>query len=349
LLSTYAGSLARLYDAVSELIFILNEDRQIVFFNSHVPRLLGNRDPEMLYGLRPGEALGCIYFCKGTAGCGTSEFCSQCGAVNAILQSLENKVGLQECRLLRGSESEAVDLLVRTTPLVIEGQKFSIMAVSDISHEKRRRALERIFFHDVMNTALSINILSNLLEGDPNGEDFAQVRNDLITASKRLLEELRSQKELNAAEHNELKADRRPVRVHTFVADVVETVRRRHDCEIVVNAAPAETSINTDPALLGRVVSNMITNAVEASHPGQKVTVSWHTNNSHVDFSVHNECFIPREVQLQLFQRSFSTKGAGRGLGTYSMKLLSERYLGGTISFESSEHAGTTFTAHIPL
>jgi signal transduction histidine kinase len=53
---------------------------------------------------------------------------------------------------------------------------------------------------------------------------------------------------------------------------------------------------------------------------------------------------MPREVQLQLFKRSFTTKGTGRGLGTYSMKLLTERYLKGRIAFTSSETDGTTFT-----
>lgn len=41
---------------------------------------------------------------------------------------------------------------------------------------------------------------------------------------------------------------------------------------------------------------------------------------------------MPRTSQLQIFQRSFSTKGKGRGLGTYSIKLLTERYLKGTAS-----------------
>jgi Signal transduction histidine kinase regulating citrate/malate metabolism len=57
---------------------------------------------------------------------------------------------------------------------------------------------------------------------------------------------------------------------------------------------------------------------------------------------------MPREVQLQLFQRSFSTKGSNRGLGTYSMKLLTERYLHGSIAFTVSEEEGTTFFARYP-
>ena len=56
-----------------------------------------------------------------------------------------------------------------------------------------------------------------------------------------------------------------------------------------------------------------------------------------------------REVQLQVFQRSFSTKGTDRGLGTYSMKLLSERYLHGSVSFTSTPEEGTIFRARYPL
>ncbi|MBM3132840.1 MAG: ATP-binding protein, partial [Chloroflexi bacterium] len=67
-----------------------------------------------------------------------------------------------------------------------------------------------------------------------------------------------------------------------------------------------------------------------------------------VRFWVHNPTFMPREAQLQVFNRSFSTKGQGRGLGTYSMKLLTERYLKGKIGFDSSETGGTTFWAWYP-
>jgi len=55
------------------------------------------------------------------------------------------------------------------------------------------------------------------------------------------------------------------------------------------------------------------------------------------------------DVQLQLFQRSFSTKsGTGRGVGSYSVKLLTEKYLRGTVTFSSSEAQGTTFTVRLP-
>jgi sensor histidine kinase regulating citrate/malate metabolism len=89
---------------------------------------------------------------------------------------------------------------------------------------------------------------------------------------------------------------------------------------------------------------------LEATSPGQTITLRCEPEGANaVVFSVHNDGFIPRDVQLQIFHRAFSTKGTGRGLGTYSMKLLGERYLGGQIRFESSPESGTTFMARFPL
>jgi sensor histidine kinase regulating citrate/malate metabolism len=58
---------------------------------------------------------------------------------------------------------------------------------------------------------------------------------------------------------------------------------------------------------------------------------------------------IPSVAQKQIFQRSFSTKGSNRGLGTYSMKLLGENYLKGAVDFESDEEDRTTFYVKLPL
>jgi sensor histidine kinase regulating citrate/malate metabolism len=52
---------------------------------------------------------------------------------------------------------------------------------------------------------------------------------------------------------------------------------------------------------------------------------------------------MPDAVKLQVFKRSFSTKGEGRGLGTYSIKLFTENYLGGAAELTSNEVEGTTF------
>ncbi|MBI5240216.1 MAG: ATP-binding protein [Elusimicrobia bacterium] len=92
----------------------------------------------------------------------------------------------------------------------------------------------------------------------------------------------------------------------------------------------------------------MLKNALEASGPGDTVTLECAGRGEEAEFSVRNPQVMPPEVRRQVFQRSFSTKGKGRGLGTYGMKLLAERHLRGRVSFDSEPGAGTTFRARFP-
>jgi hypothetical protein len=70
-----------------------------------------------------------------------------------------------------------------------------------------------------------------------------------------------------------------------------------------------------------------VKNAIEGSAPGELVTTGWRRDSDRVVFHVHNPTYIPENIRLQMFSRSFSTKGAGRDLGTYSVMLLAEKYL----------------------
>ncbi|MDZ7838806.1 MAG: sensor histidine kinase [Actinomycetota bacterium] len=256
--------------------------------------------------------------------------------VDAILSASNNQGGLRECRVLKENSIEAMDLLIKTTPLKIKGQIFGIVAITDISHEKRRRVLERIFFHDLMNTAASIKLFAHVI--DSGAETITSNKNwqNLVAGLNQLTAELRSQKELLAAENNELAVRMEPVDGHLLLKEVVEAFKEQNpDCRIVFNEPGQRIILNTDQRLLRRVLENMVLNALEASKSRETVTVSCKIKKGFAEFSVHNHGYIPKEHQLQLFQRSFTTKGTGRGLGTYSMKLLSERYLQGSISLKA--------------
>ena len=65
--------------------------------------------------------------------------------------------------------------------------------------------------------------------------------------------------------------------------------------------------------------------------------------------TVHNDGQMSERTQQQIFQRSFTTKdGEGRGVGTYSVKLLTEQFLLGNVQFVSNERVGTLFMLMIP-
>ena len=68
---------------------------------------------------------------------------------------------------------------------------------------------------------------------------------------------------------------------------------------------------------------------MEATETNESITAGIEDRGKKIVFWVRNNQVIPEDIQFQLFHRSFSTKGSGRGLGTYSIRLLTENFLKG--------------------
>ena len=337
----------QLLDSSPEPIMVLNQHRQIVFVNDKLTKLLGTT-PDKMLGRRPGEAFNCIHANKNESGCGTSEFCKECGAAQAICESQDTKSATsRECHMTCFAPQGEIarDLRVWATPLACQGQ-FTVFAVRDTSDEKRRMVLERLFFHDVLNTAGGLSGLMEVLQ-EVSGEESLEMCDLARNLANELVEEIQVQRDLSAAERGDLA----PVFREVDAEELLERLNASYMHHPVaagkilrVSRIAGNRTVQSDPVLLSRVLGNLIKNALEASSPGQCVSVSFENHGQPV-FSVHNENAMPRNIQVQLFQRSFSTKeGRGRGVGTYSVKLLTEQYLHGKVAFTSSEGAGTAFT-----
>jgi hypothetical protein len=336
-------------DAVPNVLLVLNQERQTVFANEACMRLLNLPDRNEALGQRPGELVGCAHAAETEGGCGTTEFCRNCGAAKAILSSLKGVESIQECRItLRNGE--ALDLQASAKPLEMNNSHFTVFTLTDISGEKRRRVLERIFFHDVLNTAGILSMSTDIIKRHPS--EAPELIDDMFRVSHQLIDEIQSQRDLAAAESGELAPKPTTFSAADFIENLVQQYTHHQIAEgRQLQFVPNNQTLTftTDRTLLGRVIGKMVKNALEAAHPGDTVTASYSFDATVVTFAVHNPTHMPENVQLQVFNRSFSTKGAGRGLGTYSMKLLSERYLGGQVRFESTKEDGTTFYATYPI
>ena len=338
-------------DAVPNLLVVLNDKRQIVFTNRAMRMFVGDSGESAIFGLRPGEALNCIHAFETEGGCGTTEFCRNCGAVKAILNSQKGKQDIQECRISRDPVGNSLDLQVTATPFTADSERLTIFAAEDISNEKRRTALERTFFHDILNTAGGLRGLVDLLEL-AGADEVEELKNMIGQQSERLVEEINAQRELLAAEEDRLALKIAPIESMELLQSVLDLYRNHEVAEgkrIRINSNTENVTIHSDRALLSRVLGNMVKNALEAVNQQETVKIGCLNMGGGVLFWVHNPTFMPRDVQLQVFQRSFSTKGAGRGIGTYSIKLLGERYLKGRVDFTTSEEKGTTFEIRLPL
>jgi len=332
---------------------IMNQHRQAVLVNDKLASLVNMPASELL-GLRTGEMLDCIRWRLEPWGCGTSAFCRTCGAVRAILNSHQGDApDAQDCRILCDGNGgpAALDLRVWATPITIAGERLTVFALQDITAENRRAVLERLFFHDILNTADGLRAIFETWPDDLTGGDARQTRQMAASLVDELLEGIQSARDLTAAERGELQVTFQPVDADGLLSGLC-AIYQRHSVAQGKTIAPAIVSgpafVQSNEALLRRVIGNLIKNALEASSPGQTVTVSFHNDGQPI-FSVHNESVVSEDIKRQLFQRSFSTKpGIGRGTGTYSVKLLTERYLRGSVEFCSpAPEGGTVFSIRL--
>lgn len=343
-----SGSVTQLLDGIPDLCMIMNRQRQAVYVNAAFREFLKEHGVESVYGERFGVLLGCKHPPEAEGGCGTTEACRLCGAARAVAEALKGAAASNECRIASRISGDDLDLRVKVCPIRHEGEDFLLMAMSDISAGKRRLVLERLFFHDVLNTAGGVQGLVSLMEGAPPEEAKAYVPS-AVKASDRMVEQILAQKDLAAAERGELQPRISGFSAREFMEETA-ALFRAHDAamgrEIKVLGGE-DLELAADRTLLSRVIGNLLKNALEAEHDGAVVTLSCGVANGGVFFTVHNPQQMPEDSRLLVFQRSFSTKGAGRGLGTYSIRLLTERYLGGKVSFTTGP-AGTKFRVELP-
>jgi len=340
-----------LLDSVPNLLAILNRQRQIVFANQPLLELIGVDDLSHFIGRRPGEIFACEHAEESRHGCGGSKSCRTCGAALALLLAEAGQSQVADCRMTRllDGKLETLDMEVWAAPLPFKGESFTIFALTDVSHQKWRSLMEKLFFHDVLNVVGSIKRFAELLQNyDPGDKD--EIYTLIHLASQQVMDQVLAFRTLAAAEKRELKINTEQLSIKEFLEGMAD-VYRHHDAahgRILELQLPAEGFMFAcDRVLLGRIIGNMLLNAFEASSPQQTVVLRCERTAEAVSFSVQNPGIIPHQVQLQIFQRSFSTKGPGRGLGTYSLRLLSE-YLHGQVTFESNVTNGTIFTVRFP-
>ncbi len=334
-------------------IIILNKERQAVYYNKKLSDDLEVSDKWDVLGARPGEIFSCQHAWADQAGCGNSEFCKYCGAVKSIRNSHFGKKDVQECKLLINDNKQinALDLEVSSSPLTLDSEELFMFSILDISAMNKSLFIEKTFLHDIRNTASAIVSNADLIsmEDDPEMKD--ELIKLLTPTAHQLIEEISAQQEIRSADLGEWKSASKKIRSSEIVEDVIATCKHYiFDSDIKIESSSENIVINSEDVLLKRVLINMLKNAIEASTDGDIVTIQCkNLNDVSVVFSVHNPSYMPDDVRLQIFHRSFSTKGQNRGIGTYSIKMITENYLHGEVSVHSDRAKGTLFSIIIPI
>lgn len=334
------------------LLAVVDEKQQLISINKKYLGMLGIDEAEEILGLRQGEIINCVHAYKPPHGCGTTQFCRTCGLAIAMATNLvENKSIEKYCAIETLNNGKRADLFLKIIcePIYIDRTRFILLYIQDRTKEQQRHMLEQSFLHDFNYMIGGLSMANYQMS---RGRCSDELIRSIDSFSRLLIKEVELQSCLLNNNMDYYKKQIHSVSLESVFTDLSHIFHHhpvRNNKTLNFHRGEGKTCINTDGALLLRILSNMITNAFEASEEGGIVDVYWKKEGKFLKFSVHNATFIPEDIQLRIFQRNFSTKDEqGRGIGTYSMKLFGEEFLRGSVGFSSDRNNGTDFFISLP-
>jgi signal transduction histidine kinase len=237
------------------------------------------------------------------------------------------------------------------------GKAFNTMAdrlvtlQEEVKRQERHAMFGRVaagLVHDLSHPIQNIgNSTRLLLRDDLDVESRDQFRRTIereLQTLKRFMEDLRHIVKPKPIE-------RFAMDVNSSVAEIAETMRgegERNGLVVETRYGPGPLVIEGDIFALGRVYRNLITNAIQATEPGGRVTIETGRSGDRVEIRVSDTgSGIPADRLSAIFDDFVTTKRRGLGLGLAISKRIVEQ-LNGTIEVESEVGRGTAFTLRFP-
>jgi PAS domain S-box-containing protein len=162
--------------------------------------------------------------------------------------------------------------------------------------------------------------------------------------------------DISRIELGQLRIEQEPVDLAGLTRQVVEEVipsLERHTISASIEAAPLV--VRGDALRLEQVVQNLISNAIKYSPQGRQVTVQVARRGPQACVAVSDEGIgIPKSELPRLFNRFYRASNVetqrinGMGIGLYVVKEVVTLHRG-TVTVESVEGQGSTFTVCLPL
>jgi PAS domain S-box-containing protein len=134
-----------------------------------------------------------------------------------------------------------------------------------------------------------------------------------------------------------------------IIADLLAKQRLPDNIELSFKVENKAEKICADSYYINRIMYNIVTNAVQAMPNGGRLTIHAFREPNDLVMTVKDTGVgIPKKIADKMFTLMFTTKSKGQGFGLPVVKRMTES-LGGTVTFESQEGKGTTFTVRLPL
>jgi PAS domain S-box-containing protein len=211
--------------------------------------------------------------------------------VSAIESALSGTVGHYEGEFVSKTSGKITFIRVNFAPIILDNGLNSggVGIFEDITERKQ---IEKIFFHDIMNTAGSLLNYFELLEDeDQNLEEKKELIQVFGSLAKRIISEINTHKHLLTSGKNKILLNIKKIGSSRFLEEMIDFYNHKDIMEtkrILIDRESVDTEFETDETILSRVVGNMIKNSIEASSSYEEIMLKCSLKNQMIRFSVHN-------------------------------------------------------------
>jgi len=264
---------------------------------------------------------------------------------------------------------------LRSTPTQIDGRYAMHTVLTDITDQRDREQALRVkkqeaekmnrlksrflaqMSHEIRTPLTSIIGFAEILNENELGE-WDEFTTYIERSSRRLLRTINSVLNLSRLEAGSLQLDPEPLDVGEAIREAAELFRPRaaqHGVQLQVEVSGDALHAQFDAKALGRILDNLISNAIKFTQDGGRVTVRSTHDGTTLIVEVEDTGvgiapqFIPHLFEAFKQGRSQARDDqAGSGLGLAITHQLVE-LMDGSIGVESEPEVGTRFTVTLPI
>lgn len=207
-------------------------------------------------------------------------------------------------------------------------------------------------------TPLATILSSSFLLENYSGEDFDKEKMVHTNRIKRsvdnltmILNEFLSLEEL---EETQIKVVNKKINIPKYIRGLISEVEplKQKDQVLDYNHSGDQQTATLDPHRLWSIITNLFSNALKYSKPGDKIQITSEINNNIFTLTVKDSGIgIPPDEQKHIFERFYRASNAinlkGTGLGLLIVE-KNVKLLEGSISFTSQLDVGTEFKVTLP-
>lgn len=225
---------------------------------------------------------------------------------------------------------------------------------AELAHSERLASIGRLaagVAHEIGNPVTGIACLAQNLRAEERSDLVHASVDQILQQTKRIGNIVDSL--MSFSRSGTPKEKRERMNLHDTVLEAIRLVRlsrsgREVEC---LNACPTDLELQGDRQKFLQVFVNLLTNACDASQPGDHVEVRGLRENGQVQIEVRDKGQgIPKELHDRVFEPFFTTKrpGEGTGLGLPMVYRIIDDY-GGSVEIDSVVGSGTRAIVRLPI